>query len=108
MRTGTGNRKGVYKQCANEKCKSMFYCPPGQPDLKCCSIDCRTARKAQENARIPLGIAEPIERKARARRDAIGLRKAVFDDTALCKVMMGKAPKIDKTRITLRNKFPDE
>ena len=104
MRTGTGNKKGTYKQCANVKCKAMFYCPPGQPDLKCCSLDCRAARKAQERA----GLVEPVAPRQRERRDAVGLRKAVFDDTALCKVIMGKAPKIDGTMITLRNKFPGD
>lgn len=104
MRTGTGNKKGTYKQCANEKCKAMFYCPPGQPDLKCCDIDCRTARKAQERL---AGITSRVDRQ-RARRDAVGLRKAVFDDSSLVACLMPSPPSIVPGMITIRRSFPDD
>jgi hypothetical protein len=104
MRTGTRVRKGIYRQCENEKCKASFYVPPGQPDLKCCSLECRSARKAQERAN---GGWE-VRAARKMRRDAVGLRKANFDDSALVACLMPKPPPVVPGMVTIRRTFPDD
>jgi hypothetical protein len=90
MRTGTRNRQAIYKQCENEKCKATFYVPPSQPNLRCCSLECRTARKAQERA----NGGWKVRVTPKPRRDAVGLRKGVFDDSALVAVLQPAVAKL--------------
>jgi hypothetical protein len=101
MRTGTLAQRGTYKQCANPKCKAMFYVPPKQ-NLRSCSMECRlivghAPRTAQD------GHGDEKTKRPQ------GPKKVGFDDSALTAIMQPNLPpKIGRMEVSLRKRFPED